>query len=92
MDFLREGGSVSHPPLLDGTNYPYWKARMKAFIKTLDEKDWRSILIGWTHPIKTDDDGNIIIKPEEIWSTVEDRFSNYNSMALNAIFNAVDAN
>ena len=50
MDFLKEGGSVVRPPLLDGSNYSYWKARMKAFIKAQDEKAWRAILIGWKHP------------------------------------------
>ena len=35
------------PSYLEGVNYPYWKARMKVFIKTIDEKAWRSILIGW---------------------------------------------
>ena len=45
MDFMKEGGSVQRPPLLDGTNYSYWKARMKAFIKSMDEKAWMAILI-----------------------------------------------
>ena len=31
-----EGGSVSRPPLLDGTNYDYWKARMMAFLRSMD--------------------------------------------------------
>ena len=63
MDFIREGGSVSRPPQLDGTNYPYWKASMRAFIKALDEKAWCAILTGWTHSTKTDDNGNTIPKP-----------------------------
>ena len=92
MDFIRERGSISRPPLLDGTNYPYWKARMRAFIKALDGKARHAILTNWTHPTKTDDDGSTIPKPEESWSTDEDRLANYNSKALNAIFNAVDAN
>ena len=32
------------------------------------------------------------MKPEEKWSTEEDRLANSNSRALNAIFNGVDAN
>ena len=46
MDFLKEGGSVVRPPLLDGSNYSYWKARMKAFIKAQDEKARRAVLNG----------------------------------------------
>jgi len=90
MDLLKEGGSISRPPLLDGSNYSYWKARMKAFIKAQDEKAWRAILIGWKHPETKDAEGKEIPKPEESWSTDEDRLANYNSRALNAIFNGVD--
>ena len=46
MQLLNEGGSTSRPPLLNGTNYGYWKARLHAFIKSIDEKAWRSILEG----------------------------------------------
>ena len=92
IDFLREGGSVSCPPLLDGTNYPYWKAQMRAFIKALNEKAWCAILTGWTHPTKIDDDENTIPKLEESRSMDEDRFANYNLKALKSIFNVVDAN
>ena len=38
MDFLKEGGSVSHPSFLDGYNYSYCKVHMKAFIKAIDGK------------------------------------------------------
>ena len=38
MDLMEKGGSTSRPPLLDGTNYGYWKARMRSFIKSIDEK------------------------------------------------------
>ena len=65
---------------------------MKAFIKALDEKAWRAIMIGWVHPTKTDDDGNIIPKLEETWFTIADRLANYNCKALSTIFNVVDAN
>ena len=87
---MKEGASVQRPPLLDGTNFSYWKARMKAFIKSMDEKAWRAILTGWQHPMKTDDKNEVVKKPEIEWSTEEDRLANSNSKALNAIFSAVD--
>ena len=62
MNFLREGGFVQLPPLLDESNYAYWKARMKAFIKSMDEKVWR--VIGWDHPMKQDDNGESVKKSE----------------------------
>ncbi|CAM8943377.1 unnamed protein product [Rhodiola kirilowii] len=44
---MKEGQSTSRPPLL-GPNYDYWKSKMKAFLKSLDEKAWRAVLLGWT--------------------------------------------
>ncbi|CAM9000581.1 unnamed protein product [Rhodiola kirilowii] len=35
---IKEGQSTTRPVLLEGPNYGYWKARMKAFIKNVDEK------------------------------------------------------
>ena len=87
---MKEGGAVGRPPLLDGSNYSYWKARMKAFIKALDERAWRSVLSGWTPPTTTDTEGKTIPKPELEWTSEEDKLASYNSKALNAIFNAVD--
>ena len=36
--------------LFDGTNYTYWKVRMRVFLQSLDEKVWQTIEIGWTKP------------------------------------------
>ena len=44
MDLMKESESTSRPPLLDVTNYGYWKAWMDAFIKTIDEKPWRPVV------------------------------------------------
>ena len=57
MDLMKESGSTSRPPLLDGKNYGYWKARMQAFIKSIDGKAWRSILQGWISYTKIDAEG-----------------------------------
>jgi hypothetical protein len=29
MDNNKDGGSINRPPVLDGSNYTYWKARME---------------------------------------------------------------
>ena len=92
MNLLNEGSSIGRPPLLDGSNYTYWKARMKAFIMTLDDKAWREILTGWSPPTKTDDQGEIVPKLELEWSARKDKLAMSNSKALNAIFNVVDSN
>ena len=92
MDLLKEGGSIGRPPLLDGSNYSYWKAKMKTFLKAFDEKAWMMILTGWSHPTKMDDQGETVPKPELEWSVRESKLAMSNSKALNAIFNAVDSN
>ncbi|KAK2396297.1 gag-protease polyprotein [Trifolium repens] len=88
----RNGGSINRPPVLDGSNYDYWKARMIAFIKSMDKKAWKAIVTGWNHPIVTTEDGSSILKGERDWTPEEEAESNNNSKALNAIFNGVDEN
>lgn len=38
-------------PLLKISHYPYWKACMKAYIESIGEKAWRSILTGREPPM-----------------------------------------
>ena len=33
---LLEGGSTTRPPVIDGSNFAYWKARMKSFLISID--------------------------------------------------------
>ncbi|XP_057452263.1 uncharacterized protein LOC130744085 [Lotus japonicus] len=94
MDNNKEGGSVHRPPILDSTNYDYWKARMIAFFRSIDSKTWKSIVKGWKHPMKRDKEGTSTteLKLEEEWTKEEDDKALSNSKALNAIFNGVDKN
>lgn len=34
----REGGFVNRSPIMDDTNYNYWKARIVSFLKSMDSK------------------------------------------------------
>jgi len=43
----KEGGQVNKPPVMDGSNYDYWKVRMVAFLNV------RFLDICWLHFIKT---------------------------------------
>jgi hypothetical protein len=38
-------------PTFDGTNYGYWKARLRFFLKSID--DWSIVETGWTKPEDT---------------------------------------
>src|ERR1044072_677493 len=93
----KEGGSVTRPPVLDGTNYDYWKARMTTFLKSIDNKTWKAIVKGWTPPVKTTTKEStskttINYKKEEDRTKEKDEEALANFKALNAIFNGVDKN
>ncbi|KAH1090834.1 hypothetical protein J1N35_018091 [Gossypium stocksii] len=62
---------------------------MMAFIKSFDEKSWRSILTGWEHPFTKVDEVKTS-KFELTWTTKEEKFANVNSKTLYAIFYRVD--
>ncbi|KAK2403194.1 gag-protease polyprotein [Trifolium repens] len=90
----KDGTLVSKPPLLDGTNYDYWKSRMAAFLKSIDSRTWKAVLRGWEHPKVKDANGvdTEELKPEEDWTPTEDTLALGNNKALNALFNGVDKN
>jgi len=90
----KEGGFVNRPPLLDETNYDYWKSQTSAYLKSIDNKTWKAILKGWEHPFVLDKDGHKteVLKPEEEWSAPEYEQALANSRALNATLNGVDKN
>ena len=71
--------SLIIPSLFDGTNYAYWKVRIRAFLQSLDKKVWQAVEIGWTKSKEVPTDQN----DEKI------KAANFNSNALNALFSAV---
>jgi hypothetical protein len=91
---VKDGGFVNRPPLLNGSNFDYWKARMVAFLRSMDNKTWKAVVNGWDHPTYTAKEGTSIgeKKPESEWSKEEDEPALGNSKALNALFNGVDSN
>ena len=76
---MDRGKSLIIPPLFDGTNYAYWKVRMRAFLHLLDEKVWQVVEIGWTKPKEAPTD----------WDEAKIKVANFNCRALNALFSAV---
>ena len=73
---MDRGQSLLIPSLLDGTNYTYWKIRMKVFLHALGEQVWQAIEVGW-------------IKPKEApvdWNDATIIAANFNSRALNVFF------
>ena len=73
---MGRGQSLLIPSLFNGTNYAYWKARMKVFLQVLGEQVWQAVEVGW-------------IKPKEAsvdWDEETIKVANFNSRALNALF------
>ena len=76
---MDRGQSLIIPLLFDGTNYAYWKVRMRAFLQSLDEKVWQAVEIGWTKSTEVSAD----------WDDAKIKAANFNSRALNALFSVV---
>ena len=76
---MDRGQSLIIPHLFDGTYYAYCKVRMRAFLQSQDEKVWQAVEIGWTKPKEAPAD----------WDEAKIKAANFNSRALNALFNAV---
>lgn len=89
---MKDGGSVNKPPILDVTNYDYWKVMIVLFLKSLGNKGWKVVIKGWKHSVITSKDGTTSLKPEAEWTDVEDEEALGNSKPLNAISNGVDNN
>ena len=64
MNGIKKGGFTTRPPILDGTNYSYWKARMTTFLKSIDSKMWKAVATGSTHPTMKGPDEKEILKPK----------------------------
>jgi hypothetical protein len=90
----KERGQVNKPPVLDASNYDYWKVCTVAFLMSIDNRTWKVVLKGWEHLLTKDKDGKdtIKLKPEKDWSKEEDDLALGNSKSLNALFNGVDKN
>ena len=47
---MEHGHSLVIPSYFDRNNYAYWKVRIKAFLKSIDERVWNSVEYGWEKP------------------------------------------
>ena len=76
---MDRGQSLIIPHLFDGTNYAYWKVHIRAFLKSVDQKMWQAVEIGWIKPTEAPAD----------WDDTKIKATNFNSRVLNALFSAV---
>ncbi|KAK8663003.1 hypothetical protein V6N13_024884 [Hibiscus sabdariffa] len=57
---LYESQSITKPPYFNGDNYPYWKNRMRLFIKSNDYQVWDVVEDGPFIPMKREGDRMIL--------------------------------
>ncbi|VFQ93882.1 unnamed protein product [Cuscuta campestris] len=87
---VTEGQSTTRPPLFDGTNYSYWKERMRIFIQSNDYKLWLIVKNGCGVPMKKVGEVNVPKTKEEF--TDEDcKKMELNAKAINMIYCGVNA-
>ena len=67
--------SFNAPPYFDGSNYAFWKVRMRAFLCAIDKTMLDFVENGWVRPT--------IAKVE--WDKAALALANANSKAINAI-------
>ncbi|KAI5649328.1 hypothetical protein M9H77_35333 [Catharanthus roseus] len=82
-----EGSSTNRPPLFDGSNYTFWKSRIKIYICSINFNLWSIVEKGPYVPIK---DG--IIKEIEDYDELDSRKMTLNFQAMNILSCALDAN
>ena len=66
-------------PHFDGNNYVYWKVRMKAFLKSINERVCNFVEYKWEKPTTLVSE----------WQTSEKEAAAFNRKAINATFNVV---
>jgi len=52
---LTPNSNVGRMPVLDGTNYAYWKLRIRTYLKSIDGQCWEACLKQYVLPLKEAD-------------------------------------
>ncbi|VFQ97986.1 unnamed protein product [Cuscuta campestris] len=86
---IGEGQSTSRPPLFDGTNYTYWKERMRIYIRSTNFQLWLVIKNGEETPMMKV--GEKLVPKTEDEFDAEDiqKVENY-AKAINMLYYAVN--
>ena len=84
-----EGQSIARPPMFNGSDYAYWKARMKIYLVSVDYDVWDIIETGYTPPTETVN-GIVTPKPKSRWDANDKKLYSIDSKAMNALICALD--
>lgn len=85
---MNRSQSLNVPSFFDGSNYAYWKVMMHAFLKSIDEKVWTAVDLGWSSA-KCAVDGVVKVKDPSKWTANERELANWNRKGVNANFISV---
>ncbi|VFQ92078.1 unnamed protein product [Cuscuta campestris] len=88
---IGEGQSTVRPPFFDGTNYSYWKERMRIFVQSNNFKIWLAIKNGDSLPMKKVGE-TLIPKDEDEYDESDFKKAQLNATAINFLYCAVNAN
>ncbi|GMI67464.1 hypothetical protein HRI_000415700 [Hibiscus trionum] len=86
---LYESQSTTKPPFFNGNNYPYWKNRMRLFIKSTDYMVWDVVEEGPFIPMKREGEGRLVPKVKAEMTEDDRRIMQVNDKALHVIFCAL---
>ena len=78
----QEGHSITRPPMFSGTDYTYWKTRMRIFLISMDFELWNLVENGFSKSSL----------PMIDWNELEKKAFALNAKAMNALFCALDKN
>ena len=81
LGFL-EGQAINRPPLLTGSNYPYWKCRMRTFMKAQNRLLWHVIEKG----------PYVIVKDESDYTNNDWKKLDVNGIAMNILHCGMNEN
>jgi hypothetical protein len=71
-----EGTSVTRPPLFDGTNFAFWKVRMRSYLMALGADVWDVVETGYIKPV--------------VLASKDDKLEfSFNAKGMNAILNGL---
>jgi hypothetical protein len=87
-----EGQCTTRPPFFDGSNYTYWKNRMKIFLTSQDVGTLKSITYGYTPPVCTNEQKEIVLKELCNFTKEDNQDMQTNAKAMNSLICAIDPN
>ena len=79
---MQEGHSIARPPLFNGSDYTYWKTRMRIFLISMDFELWSN----------EENRKKKSSLPMSEWNESEKKVFALNAKAMNALFCVLDKN